>query len=99
MQAQIVARVRWLMLISGIATLLGIAVVVTVIGYRVFRTEGRAGPAEATAQLPKGARVVSTATAGDRIVVTIDIGGALEVRTFDARTLIPEGRLRFVVEP
>jgi len=98
-QAQIVARVRWLMLISGIATMLGIAVVVTVIGYRVFRTEGRPGPVEATAQLPKGARVVSTATAGDRIVVTIDIGGALEVRTFDARTLSPEGRLRFVAEP
>jgi hypothetical protein len=79
--------------------MLGIAVVVTVIGYRVFRTEGRPSPAEVTAQLPKGARVVSTATAGDRIVVTIDIGGALEVRTFDARTLSPEGRLRFVAEP
>jgi hypothetical protein len=98
-QAQIVARVRWLMLISGIATMLGIAVVVAVIGYRVFRTEGRPGPVEATARLPEGARVVSTATAGDHIVVTIDIGGALEVRTFDARTLSPEGRLRFVSEP
>jgi hypothetical protein len=98
-QARIVARVRWLMLISGIATVLGIAVVVTVIGYRVFRSEGRPGPVEAITQLPKGARVVSTAIAGDRIVVTIDIGGALEVRTFDARTLNLEGRLRFVVEP
>ena len=98
-QAQIVARVRWLMLISGIATMLGIAVVVTVIGYRVFRTEGRPGPVESTVQLPKGARVVSTWTAGDRIVVTIDIGGAMEVRTFDARTLSPEGRLRFAEEP
>jgi hypothetical protein len=87
------------MLISGIATMLGIAVVVTVIGYRVFRTEGRPGPVEATAQLPTGARVVSTATAGDRIVVTIDIGGVLEVHTFDAKTLSPEGRLRFVAEP
>ncbi len=79
--------------------MLGIAVVVTVIGYRVFRTDGRAGPVEAAAQLPKGARVVSTSIAGDRIVVTIDVGGALEVRTFDARTLSPEGRLRFVVDP
>src|SRR5215471_4497054 len=99
-QAQIVARVRWLMLISGIATMLGIAVVVTVIGYRVFRTEGRAGvPVEATTLLPRGARVVSTAVAGDRIVVTLDIGGTVEVRTFDAKTLSLEGRLRFVVEP
>ncbi len=93
------ARVRWLMLISGIATVLGIAVVVTVIGYRVFRTDGSSGPIEATTRLPKGARVVSTSTAGDRIVVTVDIGGELEVCTFDARTLNPEGRLRLVVEP
>jgi hypothetical protein len=98
-QAQIVARVRWLMLISGMATMLGIAVVVTIIGYRVFRTEGRPRPIEATAQLPKGARLLSASIAGDRIVVTIDVGGALEVRTFDARTLSPEGRLRFVAEP
>jgi hypothetical protein len=98
-QAKIVARVRWLMLISGIATLLGIAVVVTVIGYRIFRTEGRPGLVEATARLPKGARVVSAAIAGDRIVVTIDVGGMLEVRTFDSRTLREEGRLRFVAEP
>ncbi len=87
------------MLISGIATVLGIAVVVTVIGYRVFRTEGRPSLVEATTQLPKGARVVSTSVAGERIVVTVDIGGTLEVRTFDVRTLSPEGRLRFVAEP
>jgi Family of unknown function (DUF6476) len=100
-QAQIVARVRWLMLISGLATVLGIAVVVTVVGYRVFRTEGRpgAGVVEATARLPKGARVVSVGTAGERIVVTVDIGGSPEVRIFDAKTLSPEGRLRFAEEP
>jgi hypothetical protein len=98
-QARIVARIRRLMLISSIATMLGIAVVVTVIGYRVFRTEGRPGPIDATAHLPKGARLLSASIAGDRIVVTIDVGGALEVRTFDARTLSPEGRLRFVAEP
>jgi hypothetical protein len=98
-QAQIVARVRRLMLISSIATMLVIAVVVTTIGYRVFRTEGRPGPTEATAQLPKGARLLSASIAGDRIVVTIDVGGSLEVRTFDARTLSPAGRLRFVAEP
>jgi hypothetical protein len=98
-QAQIVARVRWLMVISGVATMLGIAVVIGVIGYRVFRSDGRAGPAEATAMLPKGGRIVQTAVAGDRIVVTIDVGGALEIRTFDAATLRPAGRLRFAVEP
>jgi hypothetical protein len=98
-QAAIVARVRWLMVISGIATMLGIAVVIGVIGYRVFRSDGRAGPTEAVALIPKGGRVVQTAVAGDRIVVTIEVGGALEVRTFDAATLRPEGRLRFATEP
>ncbi len=103
-QAQIVARVRWLMVISGVATMLGIAVVIGVIGYRVFRSDGRAGdgrtgPAETTALLPKGGRIVQTAVAGDRIVVTVDVGGAVEIHTFDAATLRPAGRLRFAVEP
>ncbi|HEV7982424.1 MAG TPA: hypothetical protein VGP86_05970 [Xanthobacteraceae bacterium] len=98
-QARIVARMRWLMVISGAATMLGIAVVVSVIGYRVLRSEGRAGPAEATVLLPKGGRIVQTAVAGDRIVVTVDVGGAVEIHTFDAATLRPAGRLRFAVEP
>ena len=51
------------MLISGFATVLGIAVVIGVIGYRVFRSEGSAAPAEVTAMLPKGARIVATAVA------------------------------------
>jgi hypothetical protein len=76
--------------------MLGIGVIIAVIGYRLFRTEGSI---EATAQLPRGARVIQTAVAGDRIVVTIEIGGAIEIRTFDARTLRPEGRLQFGVEP
>ncbi|HEY0569722.1 MAG TPA: hypothetical protein VGD13_16580, partial [Xanthobacteraceae bacterium] len=54
-QAKIVAKVRWLMLMSGFATVLGIAVVIGVIGYRVFRSDGSVGPAEVTAMLPKGA--------------------------------------------
>src|SRR5262252_3402804 len=93
-QARIVARVRWLMLISGFATVLGIAVVIGVIGYRFFRTDGSTS-SEVTALLPKGARVVSTAVAEDRIVVTLDVGGLLEIRTFHLKTLKPAGRLRF----
>jgi hypothetical protein len=49
--------------------------------------------------LPKGARILSTAVAGDRLVVTLDIGGTTEIRTFDARTLKPAGRLKFANEP
>ncbi len=55
--ARIVAKVRWLMLISGATTLVAIAAVIGVIGYRVFKAEGSA-PAEVTALLPKGARVI-----------------------------------------
>jgi hypothetical protein len=96
--ARIVANVRWLMLISGFTTLMAIAAVVGVIGYRVFKAEGSA-PAEVTALLPKGARVIATAIAEDRIAVTVDIGGAIEIRTFDAKTLKPTGRLKFATEP
>lgn len=105
-QARIVARVRRLMLISGLATMLGIGTVVTLVGYRVFRSgEGPQAsavardPAEAIARLPRGARVIAVGTAGDRIVVTLDVSGTTEVRTFDARTLREAGRLRFTNEP
>jgi hypothetical protein len=96
--ARIVAKVRWLMLIAGATTLLAIAAVIGVIGYRVFKAEGSA-PADVTALLPKGARVISAAVAEDRIAVTLDVGGAIEIRTFDVKTLKPTGRLRFATEP
>jgi hypothetical protein len=97
--AGIVAKVRWLMIISGVTTLVAIAAVVGVIGYRVFRSEGSVAHSDVTAMLPKGARVVAISGAGDRIVVTIELAGALEARTFDSKTLAPAGRLRFADEP
>ena len=97
--ASIVAKVKWLMIISGVTTLVAIAAVVGVIGYRVFRSEGSVARLDVTAMLPKGARVVAISGAGDRIVVTVDLAGALEARTFDSKTLAPAGRLRFATEP
>src|SRR5262249_23774309 len=96
--ARIVAKVRWLMLIAGATTLLAIAAVIGVIGYRVFQAEGSASD-EVTALLPKGERGIATAVAEDRIAVTVEVGGAVEIRTFDAKTLKPTGRLRFGTEP
>lgn len=96
---RLVARVRRLMLISGLITMLAVAVVLGIIGYRVFKYEGSAAPADVTAALPKGARVIGTVAADDRIVVTIEIGGAIELRSFDLKTLRPAGRLRFTNEP
>jgi hypothetical protein len=97
--AAIVAKVRWLMIISGVTTLVAIAAVLGVVGYRVFRTEGSAARADVTATLPKGARVVAISAVPDRLVVTIELAGALEARTFDLKTLAPLGRLRFATEP
>jgi hypothetical protein len=96
-----VARVRWLMIISGLTTLIAIAAVTGVIGYRVFRAGGSsaAPAAEAIVTLPKGARVIASAVAADRIVLTLDIGGATEIRTFDVKTLKQTGRIRFATEP
>src|SRR5262249_14271097 len=79
-------------------TLLAIAAVIGVIGYRVFKAEGSAA-ADVTALLPKGARVIATAVAEDRIAVTLDVGGAIEIPTFYAKTPKPTRRPRFATEP
>src|SRR3982074_3180315 len=85
--ASIVAKVRWLMLISAGTTFVAVAAVLGGVGYRVFKSDGSAPQTDVTALLPRGARIVSTAVAEDRIAVTIDVGGAMELRTFDIRTL------------
>ena len=88
-----------MMAISGATTLIAIAAVLGVIGYRVFKSEGSAPLVEVTALLPKGARVVSISAAEDRVVVGVDVGGAIEARTYDVKTLRPTGRLTFANEP
>ncbi len=98
-QAALVARVRRMMLVAGLTTALAIAAVLISIGYRLFRSEGSVAEAEITAVLPNGAKIVSTGVAGDRVVVTLDVAGTTEIRTFDAHTLKNVGRLRFVSEP
>ena len=95
-----IARARWLMIVSGLTTLIALAAVIGVIGYRVFRAGGSAAaPMDTVVALPKGARVTSSTATGDRIVVTLDVGGATEIRTFDLKTLKETGRLRFAIEP
>jgi len=98
-QAALFARVRRMMLIAGLTTALAVAAVLIAIGYRLFRAEGSTVTIDATVMLPKGARIVSTAVTGDRLVVTLEIGGVTEIRTFEAHTLRPTGRLKFVNEP
>jgi hypothetical protein len=99
-QAALFARVRRMMLIAGLTTALAICAVLIAVGYRLFRTEGRAPEmADITATLPRGAKIVSTGIAGDRVVVTLDVNGMTEIRTFDAHSLKPAGRLKFASEP
>ena len=98
-QAALFARVRRMMLIAGLTTALAVAALLIAIGYRLLRIEGSAVATDTTATLPKGARIVATGLAGDRLVVTLDVGGTTEIRTFDAKTLKPAGKLKFVSEP
>jgi hypothetical protein len=98
--ARMIARARWLMIASGLTTLIALAAVIGVIGYRVFHAGGGAvAPLDTVVALPKGGRITSSTVTGDRIVMTLDIGGVTEIRTFDLKTLKETGRLRFAIEP
>ena len=107
----VIARVRKLMLVSMAVTLVAVGSVFAFIGYRVFKGEGvtaktadklpeaSAIPTDITLSLPNGARVIQSAVSGDRLVITLEIGGKIEVRTFDVNTLQPAGRLNFADSP
>ena len=97
--SRMMARVRWLMIVSGLTTLIAIAAVIGVISYRISRTGNSAAATEATIVLPKGARVIGSSISDERLSVTLDIGGITEIRTFDAKTLKETGRIRFATEP
>jgi hypothetical protein len=105
-QAHFVGKVRRLMMIASATTFIALAVVIGVIGYRVFHWQGSApqvapGPPvpNMAATLPAGAKVLATAVGEGRIVLTVDIGGAVELRTFDLNTLKPLGRVRLAPGP
>jgi hypothetical protein len=97
--AQLVARARVMMIISGLTTLLAIAAVVAVVGYRVFASGIGPVAGEGSIALPKGARVISMAASAGRIAVLLDVNGTSEIRTFDIKTLKQTGGLQFTTEP
>jgi hypothetical protein len=98
-QAALFQKVRRMMLIASVTTAVAIAAVLVAIGYRLFTSEGSSAVKDVTATLPKGARIYATAVAGDRLVLMLDVNGTTEIRTFDAQTLKPAGRLKFATEP
>lgn len=97
--ARSLAKVRRLMTIATATTFIAVAVVLGIIGYRVFHLEGRPPAADVSATLPAGAKVISTAVGDGRIVLTVEIAGAVELRVFDAQTLKPAGRLLIKAAP
>jgi len=109
--AAVIARVRKLMLVSMAVTILAVGSVFSFIGYRIFKGEGTTAktadklppasaiPTDITLSLPRGARVIQAAVAADRLVITLEADGKVEVRTFDVKTLQPAGRINFSGTP
>ena len=81
--ARVVAKVRRLMMIASATTFIAVAVVLGVIGYRVFRAEGRAPPfvGSSRPRCRRAPRSFRPRSANDHIVVTIEIGAGIEIRT------------------
>ena len=101
-QAAYFAKIRRLMMIVSIVTFAAVGVVLAVIGYRVFHLQGsapQAGTGMVAANMPAGAKVLSTAAGDGRFVLTVEIGGAVEILSFDLTTLKPLGRLRLAPQP
>jgi hypothetical protein len=108
---RLVARVRRLMLVSMGITIVAVGSVFGLIGYRVMTSDGvtaktadklppaSAIPTDITLSLPRGARIIQSAVVSDRLVMTMEIDGKVEVRTFDVTTLQPAGRLNFSAAP
>jgi hypothetical protein len=101
-QEKVIARIRRLMSIALATTFIAIAVVLGLVGYKVYRTGDTApvaGMPAAEASLPPGAKVLSSAIGDRRLVLTVEIGGTVELRSFDLETLKPLGRLRLESKP
>ncbi len=99
-QMQALARIRRFMMIASVTTFVAIAIVFGIIGYKVYKS-GDVAPVlpSAEASLPPGAKVLSTAIGDRRLVLTVEIGGAVELRSFDLETLKPLARQRLETRP
>ena len=97
-QARMVLRVRRLMLGSLLVMAAGFLAVFGVIAYRLYAGAERGRPPiEETLNLGRGARVIGTSATGNRLVVTVENAGLVEVLIYDIETLQPKGR--FVIKP
>lgn len=98
-QLRLQARLRRLILISGLTLGIGIFAVLAAIIYRIYAAPTAAPPApaalaRATASiLPAGAKLIATSSDGYRIVLTYEHAGGTTLVTVDPRTLAVTGRL------
>ena len=77
------------------STFIAVAAVIAVIGYRVFKGEERVRALQSvSATLPAGTKVLSSAIGEGRVVLTVEVNGAIELLSFDLNTLKPLGRVR-----
>jgi hypothetical protein len=109
--AAVIARVRRLMLVSMAVTIVAVGSVFAFIGYRLMKGEGATAktadklppassiPNDITLSLPRNAKIIQSAVANDRLIMTIEVDGKVEVRTFDVKTLQPAARLNFSATP
>jgi hypothetical protein len=96
-QARVVLRVRRMMLGSLLVMAAGFLAVFGVIAYRLYAGAERGRPPiEETLNLARGARLLSTTATDNRLVVTVENAGVVEVLIYDIETLQPKGR--FVVK-
>jgi Family of unknown function (DUF6476) len=96
-QARVVHRVRRLMFGSLLVMAAGFLAVFGVIAYRLYASAERGRtPIEETLNLARGARVMSTSVSGNRLLVTVENAGVVEVLIYDIETLQPKGR--FVIK-
>jgi hypothetical protein len=91
------ARLKRLILISGLTLGIGILAVLAAIVYRIaaIPTAAVPGPAihAAASILPAGARLVGTSSDGSRVVLTYEHAGGTTLITVDPRSLAVTGRL------
>ena len=93
--ARVVAKVRRLLMIATMTTFIAVAAVIAVIGYRVFKGEERVQVLQSvSATLPAGTKVLSSAIGEGRVVLTVEVNGAIELLSFDLNTFKPVGRVR-----
>src|SRR5258708_40156516 len=72
----LVVRARLMMIISALTTLIAIAAVVSVIGYRILSSGGGAIGAHGIITLPKGGPLIPAGASGGRVPGRIASGGA-----------------------